>query len=150
MTQRLAAQASEIFAAAACSSMYFWEDPSPDYSPIPFMEIHGLVDELVHYPSVSLVGFYYGVYNIEAALVGAIQNFENWADMNGCQGLMPEIIDLQEDYDIRAYSDCENGAEVRLMTQFYTSHNPYLNDYPASSGVAVSYTHLTLPTSPKV
>jgi polyhydroxybutyrate depolymerase len=135
MTQRLAAQASGIFAAAACSSMYFWEDPSPDYSPIPFMEIHGLVDELVHYPSVSLVGFYYGVYNIEAALVGAIQNFENWADMNGCQGLMPEIIDLQEDYDIRAYSDCENGAEVRLMTQFYTSHNPYLNDYPASSGV---------------
>ena len=135
MTQRLAAQASEIFAAAACSSMYFWEDPSPDYSPIPFMEIHGLVDELVHYPSVSLVGFYYGVYNIEAALVGAIQNFENWADMNGCQGLVPEIIDLQEDYDIRAYSDCENGAEVRLMTQFYTSHNPYLNDYPASSGV---------------
>ena len=135
MTQRLAAQASQIFAAAAFSSMYFLDDPSPDYSPIPFMEIHGLVDELVHYPSVSLVGFYYGVYNVETALVGAIQNFENWADMNGCQGLMPEIIDLQEDYDIRVYSDCENGAEVRLMTQFYTSHNPYLNDYPASSGV---------------
>ena len=135
MTQRLVAQASEIFAAGACSSMYFLDEPSPDYSPIPFMEIHGLVDELVHYPSVSLVGFYYGVYNIEAALVGAIQNFENWADMNGCQGLMPEIIELQDDYDIRAYSDCENGAEVRLMTQFYTSHNPYLNDYPASSGV---------------
>ena len=135
MTQRLVAQASEIFAAGACSSMYFLDEPSPDYSPIPFMEIHGLVDELVHYPSVSLVGFYYGVYNVEAALVGAIQNFENWADMNGCQGLMPEIIELQDDYDIRAYSDCENGAEVRLMTQFYTSHNPYLNDYPASSGV---------------
>ena len=135
MTQRLAAQASEIFAAAACSSMYFMDEPSADYSPIPFMEIHGLVDELVHYPSVSLVGFYYGVYNVEAALIGAIQNFENWADMNECQGLIPEIIALEEDYDIRAYTDCENGAEVRLMTQFYSSHNPYLNDYPASSGI---------------
>ena len=29
MTQRLAAQASEIFAAAACSSMYFWERSVP-------------------------------------------------------------------------------------------------------------------------
>ena len=135
MTQRLISQASEIFAAAACSSMYFLDDPSPDYSPVPFMEIHGLVDELVHYPSVSLVGFYYGVYDVEASLVGAVQNFENWADLNGCQGLLPEIIAIEDDYDIRAYSDCENGAEVRLMTQFFASHNPYLNDYPASSGV---------------
>ena len=135
MTQRLAIQASEIFAAAACSSMYLLDDPSPNYSPIPFMEIHGLVDELVHYPSVSLVGFYYEIYDVEAALVGAIQNFENWADLNGCQGLFPEIIAVEDDYDIRAYSDCESGAEVRLMTQFYASHNPYLNDYPASSGV---------------
>ena len=103
MTQRLVAQASEIFAAAACSSMYFLDEPSPDYSPIPFMEIHGLVDELVHYPSLSLVGFYYGVYDVEAALVGAVQNFENWAELNGCQDLLPDII-------------------------------------------AVSYTHLTLPT----
>ena len=135
MTQRLVAQASEIFAAGACSSMYFLDEPSPDYSPIPFMEVHGLVDELVHYPSLSLVGFYYGVYDVEAALVGAVQNFENWAELNGCQDLLPDIIALEEDYDIRAYSDCENGAEVRLMTQFYASHNPYLNDYPASDGV---------------
>ena len=135
MTQRLIAQASEIFAAAACSSMYFLDDPSHDYSPVPFMEIHGLVDELVHYPSVSLVGFYYGVYDVEAALVGAVQNFENWADLNGCQGLLPDIIAIEDDYDIRAYTDCENDAEVRLMTQFFASHNPYLNDYPASSGI---------------
>jgi len=135
MTQRLAIQASEIFAAAACSSMYLLDEASPNYSPIPFMEIHGLVDELVHYPSISLVGFYYGVYELDAALIGAIQNFENWADLNGCQGLFPEIIAVEDDYDIRAYSDCENGAEVRLMTQFYASHNPYLNDYSASDGV---------------
>jgi len=135
MTQRLAIQASEIFAAAACSSMYLLDEASPNYSPIPFMEIHGLVDELVHYPSISLVGFYYGVYELDAALIGAIQNFENWADLNGCQGIFPEIIAVEDDYDIRAYSDCENGAEVRLMTQFYASHNPYLNDYSASDGV---------------
>tara|TARA_B100000945_G_scaffold173804_1_gene139242 strand:- start:15 stop:959 length:945 start_codon:yes stop_codon:yes gene_type:complete len=135
MTQRLAVQASGIFAAAACSSMYLLDEPSSNYSPIPFMEIHGLVDELVHYPSLSLVGFYYGVYELDSLLIGAVQNFENWADLNGCQGLFPEIIAVEEDYDIRSYSDCENGAEVRLMTQFYTSHNPYLNDYPASDGV---------------
>ena len=135
MTQRLAIQASETFAAAACSSMYLLDEPSPNYSPIPFMEVHGLVDELVHYPSISLVGFYYGVYELDSLLIGAIQNFENWANLNGCQGLFPEIIAVEDDYDIRSYSDCENGAEVRLMTQFYATHNPYMNDYPASDGV---------------
>ena len=39
--------------------------------------------------------------------------------------------DTYSDY----YSDCEFGAEVRFISQFYASHNPYLNDYPASDGV---------------
>ena len=53
MTQRLAAQASEMLQPLLAHLCIFWDEPSPDYSPIPFMEIHGLVDELVHYPSVS-------------------------------------------------------------------------------------------------
>ena len=131
MAQRLAVQASDIFAAAACMSMYQFAQTSPDYSPIPFMEVHGLLDEILHYPTAALTGIYFELYG-EGVEDGAIQNLEEWADLNNCQGLFPEFFVIENDYDIRGYSDCENGAEVRLMTLFYAQHNPYINDDPIS------------------
>ena len=41
----------------------------------------------------------------------------------------PEIYELNDDFDIRGYSECENGAEVRLMSLFLAQHNPYVNDH---------------------
>jgi polyhydroxybutyrate depolymerase len=131
MAQRLAVQASDVFAAAACMSMYQFAQTSPDYSPIPFMEVHGLLDEILHYPTAALTGIYFELYG-EGVEDGAIQNLEEWADLNNCQGLFPEFFVIENDYDIRGYSDCENGAEVRLMTLFYAQHNPYINDDPVS------------------
>ena len=131
MAQRLAVQASDIFTAAACMSMYQFATASPNYSPIPFMEVHGLLDEILHYPTAALTGIYFELYG-EGVEDGAIQNLEEWADLNNCQGLFPEFFVIENDYDIRGYSDCENGAEVRLMTLFYAQHNPYINDDPVS------------------
>ena len=47
MTQRLAMVSSDLFAAAGCMSMYLLTDPVDDYSPIPIMEVHGFLDQVV-------------------------------------------------------------------------------------------------------
>ena len=129
MAHRLAVQASDVFAAAGCMSMYQFANVDTEYSPIPFMEVHGLLDEAVHYGSTAVAGVILGIPGTGVEQ-GAMQNLEWWANLNGCQGISPEILVIEEDYDIRGYTECENGAEVMLMTLFYSTHNPYLHDDP--------------------
>lgn len=126
MTQMLAVEASELFAAAGCMSFYLIAPPSSNYTPIPFMEIHGLLDDLIVYGNAGLLTIF--GQDTEWTEEGAIQNLEDWKNLNNCEGITPEIIITEDDYDIRGYSDCENGAEVRLMTLNYGGHNPYAKD----------------------
>ena len=126
MTQRLAVQASEVFAAAGCMAMYLFAEVQSDYSPIPFMEVHGLLDEIVLYATTAPAAPVFGPEK------GAIQNLESWADLNGCQGSIPEVIVSEEDYDIRGYTDCENETQVMLVTLFFAAHNPYEHDDPVA------------------
>ena len=126
MTQRLAVQASEIFAAAGCMAMYRFAEVPSDYSPIPFMEVHGLLDEIVFYATTAPAAPFFGPEK------GAIQNLESWADLNGCQGSIPEVIVSEDDYDIRGYTDCENEAQVMLVSLFLAAHNPYEHDDPVA------------------
>lgn len=128
MTQMLAVEASELFAAAGCMSFYLIAPPSSNYTPIPFMEVHGLLDDLILYGNTGLLY----AFTQETGWIeeGAIQNLEDWKNINNCVGTTPEIITVQDDYDIRGYSDCDNGAEVRLMTLYYGGHNPYAKDCP--------------------
>ena len=128
MTQMLATQASELFAAAGCMSMYLITAPSPDYSPVPFMEVHGLLDDLILYGNTGPLY----IFGQEEgwAKEGALQNLEDWRKMNNCSGIGPEMITVEADYDMRGYSNCDNGAEVRLMTLNYAGHNPYAKDCP--------------------
>lgn len=128
MTQMLAVEASELFAAAGCMSFYLITPPSSNYTPIPFMEIHGLLDDLIVYGNAGLLTIF--GQDTEWTEEGAIQNLEDWKNLNNCEGITPEIIITEDDYDIRGYSDCENGAEVRLMTLYYGGHNPYAKDCP--------------------
>lgn len=128
MTQMLAVEASELFAAAGCMSFYLIAPPSSNYTPIPFMEIHGLLDDLIVYGNAGLLTIF--GQDTEWTEEGAIQNLEDWKNLNNCEGTTPEIIITEDDYDIRGYSDCENGAEVRLMTLYYGGHNPYAKDCP--------------------
>ena len=126
MTQRLAVQASEFFAAAGCMSMYRFEEAPSDYSPIPFMEVHGLLDEIVHYVTTAAAAPAFGPEK------GAIQNLESWSDLNGCKGSIPEVVVSEVDYDIRGYTDCENETQVMLVTLFFAAHNPYEHDDPVA------------------
>ena len=126
MTQRLAVQTSEVFAAVGCMAMYKLAEVSSEYSPIPFMEVHGLLDEIVYYATTAPTAPIFGPEN------GAVQNLESWADLNGCQGSIPEIIVSEEDYDIRGYTDCENETQVMLVTLFFAAHNPYEHDDPVA------------------
>ena len=126
MTQRLAVQASEVFAAAGCMAMYRFAEVPSDYSPIPFMEVHGLLDEIVHYATTAPTAPVFGPEK------GAVQNLESWAEINGCQGSVHEVIVSGDDYDIRGYTDCENDTEVMLVTLFFAAHNPYEHDDPVA------------------
>ena len=124
MTQRLAVEASEVFAAAGCMAMYRFEEAPSDYSPIPFMEVHGFLDEIVYYATTAPTAPIFGPEK------GALQNLDSWADLNGCQGSVPEVVVSEVDYDIRGYTDCENETQVMLVSLFFAAHNPYEHDDP--------------------
>ena len=124
MTQRLAVEASDIFAAAGCMSMYRFVEAPSDYLPIPFIEVHGLLDEIVQYATTAHSAPFFGPEK------GAIQNLESWAELNGCQGTTHEVLESQDDYDIRGYTNCENETQVMLVTMFFAAHNPYEHDDP--------------------
>ena len=126
MTQRLAVEASDVFAAAGCMSMYRFVEAPSDYLPIPFMEVHGLLDEIIQYTTTAHSAPIFGPEK------GAIQNLESWAELNGCQGTTPEVIESQDDYDIRGYTNCENETQVMLVSLFFAAHNPYEHDDPVS------------------
>ena len=126
MTQRLAVQASEVFAASGCMAMYLFADVPSDYKPIPFIEVHGILDEIVLYATTAPAAPVFGPEK------GAIQNLETWADLNGCQGSIPEVIVSEDDYDIRGYTDCENETQVMLVSLFFAAHNPYEHDDPVA------------------
>ena len=126
MTQRLAVEASEVFAAAGCMAMYRFVEAPSDYLPIPFMEVHGLLDEIIQYATTAHSAPIFGPEK------GAMQNLESWADINGCQGSIPEVVVSEIDYDIRGYTDCENETQVMLMTLFFAAHNPYEHDDPVT------------------
>mgnify|MGYP001160067883 FL=1 len=126
MTQRLAVQASEVFAAAGCMAMYLFAEVPSDYKPIPFIEVHGILDEIVLYATTAPAAPVFGPEK------GAIQNLESWADLNGCQGSIPEVIVSEDDYDIRGYTDCENETQVMLVSLFFAAHNPYEHDDPVA------------------
>jgi polyhydroxybutyrate depolymerase len=129
MTQFFAVETQGILASAGCMSGYLMTEAPSTYSiPIPFMEVHGVLDSSIQYADNS-ANFMIGFQSTRGINVGAMQNLEYWADLNGCIGVVPEIFELNDDFDIRGYSECENGAEVRLMSLFLAQHNPYVNDH---------------------
>ena len=59
MSQVLANEASDMFTAVACMSMYFIGDKDSSYSPIPVMEIHGFFDPIAIYSHVAATSFFF-------------------------------------------------------------------------------------------
>ncbi len=79
MTQRAAAEASDLFDGAACMSYYLLTEVPPDYSPIPVMELHGEFDAVVAYSEEGI-----GLSDLLGVELGARTNIEQWAERNGC------------------------------------------------------------------
>ena len=124
LSQKLANEHSDVFAAVACMSYYLLDDPEPDYYSIPVMEIHGLVDQIILYSNDAI-----HLPNVEAQEHGAIQNLLLWAEMNGCQGSIPDSNSPSTFYSIQSFTDCENGSEVSLVTLYAADHNPYEEEF---------------------
>ena len=133
MTQRFAVETQGVLASAGCMSGYLMTDaPSSYVAPVPFMEVHGVLDTTVSYADNTAMTVYW-FQNTVGFNKGAMQNLEYWADLNGCSGVVPEVITVNADYDIRGYSDCTANAEVRLMSLFSSGHNPYLSGNPTGT-----------------
>jgi len=110
MTQRLAAEASDLFAGAACMSMYLLSDTPASYRPIPFMEVHGSKDEIVPYEPGNWPG--------------AEDNFWAWGERNGCTGQIEETW-RQADHFTQQFTGCVDDADVALLTVAGAGHLPY-------------------------
>ena len=82
MSQRLAMESSHIFAAVGCMAFYLITEPVDGYSPIPVMEVHGFLDNVVLYESTVLsVPFNEALWtNSEAYDTGAIENMVEWGE----------------------------------------------------------------------
>ena len=65
--------------------------------------------------------------NPESYDTGAIENVFEWADYNNCSGGL-ETFDANELYLIQGFSNCEDDAQIRLMTIYAAQHNPYANN----------------------
>ena len=126
MAQRMAMDSSHIFAAVGCMSFYLVSDKNVDYSPIPVMEVHGFLDQIVLYESSILsVPFNQGSWtDPEAIETGAIENMYEWGGYNECSGDL-NTFELNALYSIQGFDNCANNTEVRLMTIFAAQHNPY-------------------------
>ena len=129
LSQKLANENSDVFAAMACMSYYLLEDPNPNYSPIPIMEIHGLLDQIILYSNDAI-----HLPNLEAQEHGAIQNLLLWAEMNECEGNLPDSNSPSALYSIQTFTNCGNETEVSLVTLYAADHNPYEESFDIFSG----------------
>lgn len=133
MAQRLAAEASDLVAAIACTSLFRLVPPAAGYSPVPIMEVHGSRDSLIHYEPGEFEG---------APLGGAIDNIESWAALNGCSG-EPTDTTVGDDQVRRSYVGCAEGAEVVLVTIVDADHNLYIFAEPRTATAQLMWDFLS-------
>lgn len=127
LAQKVTSEASDYIAAMSCMAHYLDDEVDSSYSPVPIMEIHGIQDPWVMYGSQygNSILFDLSLNGDE----GALQNLQKWADVNGCVGTNPEVLDMFEDYSVIGYTECENDVETVLVTLNLAGHNPYSNEY---------------------
>jgi polyhydroxybutyrate depolymerase len=95
MSHLLACNAADLFAASAPVSMGNGTRPCQPSRPISVVMTRGTQDTLV---------------NFNGGLFPSAQaDFEQWAELNGCQGEPEQVDEL-----CQAFSDCEAGVEVKL------------------------------------
>ena len=135
MSYYLSFHSSEKIAAMACMAMYLLADIPSEYNPIPMMEIHGVLDDNVWYAWGSRPIIFNPVawFDNSAYQTGAVENMYEVAKYNDCAGSLPDLNDANALYSIQGFTDCENGAEVQLVSLYAGTHNPYEEDYGSPS-----------------
>ena len=129
MSQRMALEASHLIAAVACTSGYLGFTDDSQYSPIPIMEMHGVLDEIAQYTNSGRLTFFEeDARTIEAIQNGAVENLYDWAAFNNCDGPIADSNDPNAVYSIQRFTSCENNTEVALFTSYSGGHNLYVND----------------------
>ena len=128
MTQKLVNEASHVFAAGGCMALYLLEDADPSFSPTPIIEVHGILDVVIPYSNSHSSSIIFD--NSLVGDEGAMKNIATWAEMNGCSGIVPEMIEEYQDYSIQGYTDCDENVEVQLVTLHLADHNPYPSANP--------------------
>lgn len=113
LSQRLAAEANDIFAAAACSSLYLLTGETQLARPISVTEIHGLQDTTVSY-------------NQSSSWTGAQNNFHRWATLDGCTGTAVRT-NLTANSFVERFSSCAGGTQVALYS-IRSGHITYNNN----------------------
>ena len=109
MAQRLANEASDMIAAAACMSLHLLVPEAADYTPVSVMIIYGNKDLDIYDPE---------------AFITAKENFNKWKTMNDCTG---SYVETWKDGDSVAwtYQDCADNTEVTIVTLDGAGHVLY-------------------------
>jgi len=112
MAQRLLAEASEVFAAGACTGHFLLTMQKSLARPVSVTEIHGRDDDS---------------YREADDHTGARENAARWAALDRCAAA-PVHARVGRDSDIATWSGCAGGVRVRLVTLAHTGHDTYGND----------------------
>ncbi len=127
MTNRLACEASDLFAAFAPVSAVRVTEPCEPERPVPIMMFNGTVDSLVPYDG--------------GLFIGAVETFEGWAAEGGCEGLPVETFAAGA-ATCETYEDCDAGVEVTLCTIDPMGHcwpgNAFCPFVPANTDISAN------------
>lgn len=114
MAQRLVVEASDVFAAVACTGGYLLTNQESLARPVSVTEIHGLHDENVAYSDAT-------------RMTGARENAKRWAALDHCvQAPVPARIGKAS--VVQTWDGCAGGVHVRLVTLMRSGHDTYAND----------------------
>lgn len=127
MAQLMAYKASDLVAAVGCMSLYLSPEEGPvDVSkplaiPTPILTVHGTTDMDIPYKADDKTFPW---------LVGAMENFGNWAALNGCPSDADAVVTVEGsqegmDYTISSISGCAGSTEVGHVAVNNTGHLPF-------------------------
>jgi len=144
MAYRMAAEASDLVTAVACTSFYQGVATTDDYVPLPMMEVHGQKDTIIPYvlPWYLIVPPLY--------VVGAEDNAKKVADANKCSTAADDAearkVETGEGYTVTSYTKgCQNNAVVKLLTipeGPQSGHNPFASASLAAGEAPIPVTDL--------
>jgi len=125
LTQRLACEAADLFAAAASVASPGAFDPLTDCNPsrpIPVIAFQGYTDQLVPYAGGYLLGD-----PTLPSVPSAQATLGFWRDENGCAGSTPdEVFDTGPSSQCEQYNQCQEGVLVELCSVTGLAQSPLL------------------------